>query len=427
MSEHDPATHLPNRTTPTWEVELLISGVAVFAMLQLPGLLDDAMFRLSPRFGDEVRQMLVLAYVYAKGMALILAVTFVLHLLLRARWIALVGMHSVYPEGIRWENLRMGPILRDIERARARPFAAIIERADNLAAMVFAVGVTLAIFVVPIAIVAIGISAIGFALSALSGKQVDVVTVMLAVFAIVLLPASAAMMLDKQLGEKLSPDGFVGRMTRRMLGIYARIGFSRTRNPIMALLGSHVSDTRISTATVGLLLVALMVSALSLVAARSPEKIGNYSLFPAATHGNAIASAHYDDQRDPARDEAVPYMQSMVVAGPYLKLVVPFRPNLDEPAMRDRCPQATVAKGDGLAAARLACLQSLHGVALDGKPLDVQYEPGSDPRTDRPALVAMIDVRDLPRGRHELQVAHPPESSKKRRDDPGFDRIPFWK
>ena len=39
---------LPRRTTPTWEVELLISGVAVFAMLQLPGWLDDRLFALLP-------------------------------------------------------------------------------------------------------------------------------------------------------------------------------------------------------------------------------------------------------------------------------------------------------------------------------------------------------------------------------------------
>ena len=42
---------LPKHTTPTWEVELLISGVAVFAMLQLPGWLDDGMFALAPRLG----------------------------------------------------------------------------------------------------------------------------------------------------------------------------------------------------------------------------------------------------------------------------------------------------------------------------------------------------------------------------------------
>ncbi len=45
---------LPQHTTPTWEVELLISGVAVFAMLQLPGWLDNQLFALMPRLDSDL-------------------------------------------------------------------------------------------------------------------------------------------------------------------------------------------------------------------------------------------------------------------------------------------------------------------------------------------------------------------------------------
>ena len=83
MSEPTEDTRqLSRRTTATWEVELLISGVAVFAMLQLPGWLDDVIFALEPRLGEDWRQILILAYIYAKSAAMILATTFVLHLLL---------------------------------------------------------------------------------------------------------------------------------------------------------------------------------------------------------------------------------------------------------------------------------------------------------------------------------------------------------
>ena len=95
MSETDSPRGLPAKTTPTWEVELLISGVAVFAMLQLPGLLDDWLLALEPRVGGDWRMVLILAYIYAKSAVVVLAATFVLHLLLRAIWIALVGLHSV--------------------------------------------------------------------------------------------------------------------------------------------------------------------------------------------------------------------------------------------------------------------------------------------------------------------------------------------
>lgn len=140
----DPTDALPRHTTPTWEVELLISGVAVFAMLQLPGWLDDRWFTLRPRLDASWAQPLEIIYIYSKTAALILAVAFVAHLLLRARWIAQVGMHSVHPDGIRWERLRLGPIQRAVDEKQYGSAAASIDRADNLATTVFAIGVMLA-------------------------------------------------------------------------------------------------------------------------------------------------------------------------------------------------------------------------------------------------------------------------------------------
>ena len=143
MNDAESSSHLSRRTTPTWEVELLISGVAVFAMLQVPGWLDDRMFALEPRVGSDWRPVLLLFYIYSKSTAVVLAVTFAIHLLLRAQWIALVGMDSVYPQGVQLDRLRMGPIQRAIEGARPGTIADAIERADNRASVLFAIGAML--------------------------------------------------------------------------------------------------------------------------------------------------------------------------------------------------------------------------------------------------------------------------------------------
>jgi hypothetical protein len=124
-------------------------------------------------------------------------------------------------------------------------------------------------------------------------------------------------------------------------------------------------------------------------------------------------------------------VQSAVITGPYVKLLVPYRPDRDQPAMRTHCAHARLLQGDALATARLACLQALHPVSLDGKPLPgLRYEIASDPRTDRPALLAMIDVRNLAPGRHDLRIARPPRGDRRPDNDnpdPGFDAIAFWR
>ena len=431
MSEPDPTLQLPRNTTPTWEVELLISGVAVFAMLQLPGQLDDAMLTLEPRLGADWRRLAILTYVYAKSASLILAVTFVLHLLLRARWIALVGVHSVHTDGIRWDKLKLGPILREIELAQAQPFPKIIERADNRATTVFAIGVMQALLMVAVAATACGVFAVAVALASTT-KLLSVEGWLIAIFAFVMLPYLLAVWLDHLCGARWPAEHRLRRGLHAVLKGYARIGFGRNSNPIMALLASHDGDRKTVILTTGLMLLALLGAVAGMAAMTYPERFGSYSMFPRPDQMSAVIDpAHYDDQRDPLRDGADPYIQSSVVVGPYLKLVVPYRPNRDDPAMRTQCAQAAGLEAGALASARLDCLQSLHGVTLDGTPLaDLPYEIAMDPRSDRPALLAMIDVRNLTPGRHELRIARPARSDRKPdkdNPDPGFDSIAFWR
>ncbi|MFT3896360.1 MAG: hypothetical protein QM719_01450 [Thermomonas sp.] len=417
--------HLPRHTTPTWEVELLISGVAVFAMLQLPGWLDDRVFALLPRLGADWADPATLIYIYAKSAAIILAMTFALHLLLRAHWIALVGMHSIYPDGVRWERLRMGPIQRDAERRRARPAADAIERADNRATTVFAIGVMLATVMLWLTVIVFAGYLVGISLAREFGIDVDPALLFAALGMSILMPYIASSLFDRHFGHRLAPDSWLARLLSRVMSFYSRIGMGRWSGA-MRLVASHEGERGMMLVTVLVFAIACTSAILSFKFLKDPREIGDYAAFPAFADGSrTVDSAHYDDQRDAAHDPSVAYIQSAISIGPYLRLTVPYDPRRDAAAMHGCAIPAGTS--DAKAAARLDCLQSLHGVQLDGTPIDLQFELGSDARTDRPALVAMIDVRALAPGRHELQVARPPESGEKDEDDPGFDRIPFWK
>ncbi len=421
----DDPHRLPRHTTPTWEVELLISGVAVFAMLQLPGWLDDRLFALLPRLDADWAEPATMIYVYAKAAAMILAMTFALHLLLRAHWIALVGMHSIYPDGVRWERLRMGPILRRIEQRQARAPEDAIERADNRATTVFAIGVMLATVLLTISLVLLLGYALGITATRWLGIAVGPANLFTAIAMLVLLPFALSSAIDRWFGDKFSPGGWPSRLLSKVLWFYSRIGMGRWSGP-MRLVASHEGERGLLLVTIVVFGVAASGAIYSMKFLQNPERTGDYAAFPSFADGSrTVDASHYDDQRDAAHDAPAAYIQSALVTGPYVRLTVPYDPRRDAAAMRGcAIPAGT---DDARAAARLDCLQSLHGVALDGKPLPgLRYDLGSDARTDRPALVAMIDVRALVPGRHELQVSHPPKSGGSHEDDPGFDRIPFW-
>lgn len=427
----DSASRLPRHTTPTWEVELLISGVAVFAMLQLPGWLDNQMFALMPRFNELWGDPLVVLYIYLKCAALILAVTFSLHLLLRAQWIAMVGMHSIYPGGIRWDKLRMGPVQREIEVRRHGGAEAAIERVDNRATVVFSIGVMLASMFLLVSLLALALFPITLLVTMLYGTPANAGNLLLGCLAIALLPLFLANLVDRYRGSRLRKDGIGRRVLAAVLGFYARIGFTqKASNPIFSLIASQGGERRVIALTSVVTLAVAAAIALSYAAQKEPTSMGNYDLFPTfSDDSRTLDSAHYADQRNPARDPAVPFITSMVATGPYLRLVVPYDPQHDAVALRDTCPSATATTGDERAGAALDCLQRLHAITVDGKPLAaLQYELGGDERTDRPALVAMIDVRALASGRHELNVARAGADGKEgSAETDSYWRIPFWR
>ena len=412
------ADALPRHTTPTWEVELLISGVAVFAMLQLPGWLDDRWFALRPRLDQVWLEPFLVIYVYAKCAALILAATFVIHLLLRARWIAQVGMNSVHPDGIRWERLRMGPVQREIEQAAYGSAAASIDRADNRATTVFAIGVMLAsLLVATTAFVLVAVCCVLWIAQKL-GFNPSAFNVLTAMFALLVVPMAIANRVDRARGHALVRGGVAHRGLAAIFWVYGRAGMGRGNNPTLALMASHAGPVRMVVFTTAALLLAVTVVMASYDVQRDPASLGQYARFPqfAAGSDRIVNAAHYDDTRNPERDPAVPYVQAAVVTGPYLRLVVPYQPASDDDALQRDCTGTT-------ADVRLACLQRLHAVTLDGAPVAVAFATGSDPRTDRPALVAMIDVRALAPGRHVLEVA----SAAAGPEHPASDRIAFWR
>jgi hypothetical protein len=438
MTANDPPTEpvqdadaLPRHTTPTWEVELLISGVAVFAMLQLPGWLDDRFFSLMPRFDQDVVTALTLVFVYLKAAALILAATFTLHLILRAQWIALVGLHSVFPDGVRWERLRMGPVRRSVEQQRTLPGHVYIDRADNRATVVFALGVMLGSMMLAICLVA------GIALGTAGTLQwafdtsFNPTELLLLFFATLMLPFPVAQLIDRRFGDRLAATSWQRRTLAWIFRFYARTGIGRGQQSWL-LVSSRIGEARVSLIIILVILPTAVLGVLTVLPAKSPYRLGNYAAFPyLANSSRAINAAHYDDQRDPARDPAVPYIQSAVVDTSYLQLVVPYQPDRDGAAIQRQCAAAlALTEPKARVEHTLDCLGKLHPVTLDDKPLQaLHYATGSDARAHRPALVAMIDVRALAPGRHELRVMQPSAEASRDKSRDATDEyvIPFWR
>jgi hypothetical protein len=424
---------LPRHTTPTWEMELLLSAATVFGLMQLPAMLDGVLYTVMPRFERETGILILLPYVYIKSAVQMLVLTFLLHLSLRGYWIALVGLASVYPAGVNWDGLRWGPVYARTVRRRFAPLPQLIERADNRASQVFGFGIGFAVaLLAPLLLLGIA-SVLTYLLFLALGRSVAWLTLWNGMVALVVLPYMLAAAFDRMLGRRLAPDALPARVLGWIFPFYLRLGFGTFVNFPVTLFLSHYGRRRGGIAILLTVMLLVGASMLGQFRDRLGAEIGQYGALAGASAGEArtLLPAHYADRRGEAATlTPVPFIPTDVVDGDYLRLFIPYRPTRDNPALRRRCPGIESAADAEAALDRtLDCLALLYPIALDGIVIaNPRFDRAEDPSTGLRGVQSMIRVAGLARGRHELQITRPPPGGSQ---DPGAKPeppyvIPFW-
>lgn len=302
----------------------------------------------------------------------------------------------------------------------------MIERADNRATRVFGVGFSFAMMMLApmlLVLLAMAASLLG-ALVFGDGHALDVFGVLIT---LVLLPWMLASLADRRLAPFLSRHPQAASVVGLITSFYSRIGFGPRGNALVALFASHAGRRRF--AVIALLVIMPVAAAITVqaTAARGRLPFGMSMGLRGADPFSPTSApiAFYADERgDGYAAMPLPYLRSRVVQGPYLQLFVPFIPRLHGAALPKACPGLVEPAPDDRA--RLDCLASMLAIELDGAAVAVQLDASTDPGTGQPGMLAMIPVRALPAGRHELSLLEP---DRRALDGPASRRyrIPFWK
>lgn len=424
---------MPSRTTPTWEMELLVSGATVFGLLQLPALADRVLFGLYNSSTLEVAGMISPLWVYVKFTLLTLIFTFIAHLCLRGYWVALVGLSSVYPKGIQWSNLdkKAGPNYIAATHGQVGTMAQIIERADNRASRVFGVGFGLATtMLMPIVLVSAMLALLRLYL-ALGGPGGQVTFwLVCGGFLMIFLPFTLLVMWDRLRGAAMPPDSPRARFLRRAFRFYSAAGMSRTSNPLLTLFASNEGGRRSGLLIAVVMSVVMLVIVVQAVGSRLGWDAGRFDGLPRdkVMALDTILPVHYASQRGSGvMLVPPPHVPDPVVRGAYLRLFVPYLPMRHTMAMQRLCPDALASTADDASRVRLDCLGRIHALAVDGVALQVPFDAGEDADTGQRGMVAMIPMAGLARGRHELTVMPVERDAPEPGDEPAQPyRIPFW-
>jgi hypothetical protein len=223
---------VPSRTTPTWELELLISGALVIALFQLVDPLELAFAKWIALVPSSREPVVIYSYIYSKLVLFTLIGTFVLHIAARASWVALVGVHSVYPQGPRWENLSGGTITRRLMEKLSGSVDDAIERADNRATLVFGYGMLAA----QLAFMILVFSLVVIALSGLLSWLIDERWALLVVGASMALPIALFTGLDRLFGKRLRAGGWAARQLERGMRWSVFMSTGHFTQPLLSLV-----------------------------------------------------------------------------------------------------------------------------------------------------------------------------------------------
>jgi hypothetical protein len=251
-------------------------------------------------------------------------------------------------------------------------------------------------------------------------------------------------LVDRLVGPRVRTDGVAGRVIASMTKISYLVSPLRWLGPTTLTLQSNTSETRVSMAS-NVVMFTLAAGVMVVMFAQAGMiRFDSLVYFPTSLRADGIDPRHYRDLREEGSIEPkMPTIQSEVVEGPYLKLVIPYFPRRHNPLIRERCPDVVPFRSSGLVFGRpdppdeleyrsaVDCLASLFPIEMDDTSLqDLWFEFTQDPVSGLEAIVTYIPLGGLEAGRHELLISAPSrEMAKGDADDaePVRHLIPFWR
>lgn len=445
-----PAPEISVGRRPTRELELVISGALIVALLQVPGLLTDWLNDVWLHV-DTFWAMVPFMFIHAALMVLYpVILCFSLHFAMRGFWVGLLGLDAVFPNGIVWENLPGMEIEKVVYRNRGDSVPALIERVDKASSLLFSLMFSVTLNLMNLyglsAILTMLFVAIAYQLT----DQVNPLALMAAAFILAFLLAHGTKIFAALLTRPLNKDPeWADRHPRRYaVGLaLAKIGyaasFSFLTHPILWTQTSHINDKRMKLIHLALMTAVSVCAVGSLFIGNGTLRLSSDIWSPAHGREQSAYAHHYENRMDPNHPRRRTTIQSDMITDDYLRLTIPLSPGRNNKRMAFFCDDLEPFRREGVMfgpkrnsgdsetrAALLACYSRWITVTLDDQKLEPEFLFSRNPVNSMPELISYIPCRALSDGHHLLTVSRKPlESDSKKQGDqqPTASYIPFWK
>ncbi|WP_080236871.1 hypothetical protein [Spirosoma rigui] len=434
----DQQEKLRDLTTQSWNLELVISGAALFAVLQLPDLLDQVFDYLLYNFMSQApgAQTLFpsLAYSMMKATCYVLFMAFLSNFVMRAFWVGLVGLLAVYPTGIHYDRIPFAT--PDFQKKMANdlgPLDRYIMRLDQRCNIVFAVAFMFVILLVFVAfsylIILLIYSVLRPALSPATWQLVKIAGGVL--FGLFFL-ANIVVNLPKL---KTNPAAVVWQSRLMAVSKLMLWGMYKPYMFIINTFYSHLPLKKILRTVVVMFVIffALFMVEYTADLARTDRRVialNRRHLYTARVDSLFINPTAYDNQRAEDATVDVAAIQADVVREPFIRLFIAYPKALDtlltrvaiKPTWSDTLPQAErrrlVAEWSSQQTNRL--MRITINDSLYARP-DLLFTQRNT--NEQRGWQTILMPRNLKTGKNTLRIALQDDSLAKSTE---LTTIPFW-
>ncbi len=415
----------------SWQLELIISGFAIFLLAEGYEPLREAGQALQ-RLGLSWRLQFTLGVPFGILMAswFILLVNLVAHVVLRGLWISAVGLRSV-SDDIDFESLQLQPRFFRFLKRRIGSFDNYIEQLEKICSVLFAFTFMIIFMLLAVAAVTLLINLVNLVLT----DWLELKNHSLVYFVnITLILLGLLYFIDFVTLSRLKRIRWLTPVYYPVYRFFSIVTLSALYRPLYYNLIDNRFGRRVGLLLVPYLLLLMILSSMS---------FGTNIYFPDKWDANYLNTAYYDDLRSEKHLSFLPSIPSRFMENGFLEVFLPYTPRTDDQVIQAVCPALIPAGTSGLKLngpvkinfnsqpystdSLLQCMSSIHRIYVnDSLHADPDFRFFTHPQRQDKGLHAILDLQYLPRGEHLLRVESQRLGGNKV-EWMEMAQIPFWK
>ncbi len=425
----------------SWQLELIISGFAIFLLVGTYEPLQDWQREIDniQAFNNfQSSQFLKLGILVTLVAWHILFVNLIMHVLLRGLWISTIGLRYVSGD-IDFETLNLRPKFDQFLRKKIISFDYYIEQLEKVCSVIFAF--TFLIIFISISLglmIAFFLGGI-FVVEYFDQSPNSVRALVLIGLILIIFIASLIYLVDFLTLGWLKRQARIEKFYYPIYRFFSFITLSFIYRPLYYNLIDNKFGRWVGLLTIPYLIVFMVVTLL---------RVETHGYIPRYKKAQTFRNKYYDDMRPEKSIDTWASIPSKYVKNGFVELYIPYVPKVHDLALESICPDLNPATTgvsldfilnmkDDLRAnldadSVLTCMSSLHQVYVnDSLRTDISYRFHNHPIRKDIGLFSIFDVDYLPRGEHKISIKSKYAFSRgSMKDSLTFrqtDVIPFWK